>query len=357
MARRLHNWSAEIMMTTTACTTDREPGLDKIAADLAGRYAIDRLVAVGGMGRVFEARRVADGKKVAIKVLKSRLARDQRCRKLMLREAHALQVAEHPHVVKLFEHGETRSGLPYLVLEWLDGRTLHSLIAEEAPLTPGRVERIFASLVETLEALHTRGVVHADLKPENVMLVRSPDGREEVVLLDFGVSSVGTEHFAFPGEVCGTPGYLAPEILCGAAPSSTSDLYAATIMLFEMLTARQPFRGTSPAALLLEQMYEPAPRPSKHWGTSSGPWDALFQRALAAEPTERFLDAPSLRAAFFLALVKAPPRPTAQPPCRPWIAAGVNGEATTAKWNPLVGLRGPTPGTDTWQAMREGVAA
>jgi serine/threonine-protein kinase len=343
-------------MTTTAQTTDKEPSLEQIAADLAGRYAIDRLVAVGGMGRVFEARRLADGRKVAIKVLKQRLARDQRCRRLMLREAHALQVAEHSHVVELVEHGETRSGLPYLVLEWLDGRTLHSLISEEAPLTPGRTERIFSSLLETLEALHARGVVHADLKPENIMLVQR-HGREEVVLLDFGVSSVGTEHFAFPGEVCGTPGYLAPEILCGSAPSSASDLYAAGIVLFEMLTARQPFRGTSPAALLLEQMYEPAPRPSKHWGTSSGPWDALLSRALAPEPSDRFVDASSLRAAFFLALVKAP-RPTAPPPRRARvIVGGATGDQPTAQWNPLVGLRRPTPDTDTWQAVREGLAA
>jgi serine/threonine protein kinase len=346
-------------MTTTASTTDKEPGLEQIAADLAGRYAIDRLVAVGGMGRVFEARRVADGKKVAIKVLKARLARDQRCRNLMLREAHALQVAAHSHVVALHEHGETRSGLPYLVLDWLDGRTLHSLVAEEAPLTPGRVERIFSSLLETLDTLHARGVVHADLKPENIMLVPGPDGREEVVLLDFGVSSVGTEHFAFPGEVCGTPGYLAPEILCGSAPSSASDLYAAGIVLFEMLTGRQPFRGTSPAALLLEQMYEPAPRPSKYWGTSSGPWDALLQRTLAAEPSDRFMDASSLRAAFFLALVKAPPRPTAPPPRRAQVVVDANGEAMTARWNVPVGPQHrPTPPTAMWQqAVRRGMAA
>jgi serine/threonine protein kinase len=343
-------------MTTVHSATDKEPGLEQIAADLAGRYAIDRPVAVGGMGRVLEAHRLSDGKKVAIKVLKAPLARDQRCRTLMLREAHALQVAAHPHVVELYEHGETRSGLPYLVLEWLDGRTLHELIAEEAPLTPGRVERIFSSLLETLEALHARGVVHADLKPENIMLVPGPGGREEVVLLDFGVSSVGTEHFAYPGEVCGTPGYLAPEILCGSAPTAASDLYAAAIVLFELLTARQPFRGTTPAALLLEQMYEPAPRPSKHWGTSWGPWDALLQRALAAEPADRFLDASSLRAAFFLALIKAPPRPTAPPP-RAHIVVGMSGESPTARWNPLVGLRHSTRHTDTWQAVGAGMAA
>jgi serine/threonine protein kinase len=344
------------MTMTTTNATDKEPGLEQIAADLAGRYALVRLVAVGGMGRVFEAHRLSDGRKVAIKVLKAKLARDQRCRHLMLREAQALKIAAHDHVVELVEHGETRSGLPYLVLGWLDGKTLHSLIAEEAPLTPGRVERIFVSLLETLETLHARGIVHADLKPENIMLVPGENGREEVVLFDFGVSSVGSQHFAFPGEVCGTPGYLAPEILCGAAPTATSDLYAAAIVLFELLTGRQPFRGTSPAALLLEQMYEPAPRPSKAWGTSSGPWDAVLGRALAAEPADRFLDATSLRAAFYLALAKAPPRPTAQPPRR-HVVVDVSGDSPTARWNPVVGLRRANRETNAWHPSPRKLAA
>jgi eukaryotic-like serine/threonine-protein kinase len=322
-------------MTTIA----KEPNNDRLAEDLAGRYAIERLVAVGGMGRVFQARRLSDGHKVAIKVLQARLARDQRCRRLMRREAHALMIAEHPHVVKLIEHGETRSGLPYLVLEWLPGRTLHSLVAEEAPLPAGRIEHIFTQLLATLADLHARGVVHADLKPENVMLVRGKDGREEVVLFDFGVSSVGKEHFAFPGEVCGTPGYLAPEILCGSPPTKSSDLYAAAIVLFEMLTGRMPFRGTAPAALLLEQMYEPPPRPSRYWGAGSGPWDALLTRALAPDASDRFLDAPSLRAAFELVLAKAPPRPATAPTSRRSSRADALGEADTAKWSPEIGLR------------------
>jgi len=335
----------------------KEPDCTALAADLGGRFEIEALVAVGGMGLIFEARRVLDGRHVAIKVLKSRLARDQRCRSLMAREASALAVAEHPRVVQLLERGETRSGLPYLVLEWLEGRTLHSLIAEEAPLEPGRCERIFVALLDTLADIHARGVVHADLKPENIMLVRGPGGREEIRLLDFGVSSVGKEHFAFPGEVCGTPGYLAPEILCGSPPTAASDLYAAGIVLFELLTGRLPFRGTSPAALLLEQMYEPAPRPSRYWGTAAGPWDALLQRALAPEPGDRFVDAASLRVAFALAFASAPPRPAcAPPPRRPFHVPAVSGDAPTARWNPMMGLRrAPRRRTEAWRSR--GIAA
>jgi eukaryotic-like serine/threonine-protein kinase len=294
-------------MTSIVHPTSSDSQNAALAADLSSRYQLGPLVAQGGMGRVFEARALSDGRRVAVKVLHARLARDQRCRTLMMREALAIQTARHPRVVPLVEHGETRSGLPYLVLEWLEGRTLHDLLAEEAPLEPARIERLFTSLLETLADIHARGVVHADLKPENLMLVIGANGREQLHLLDFGVSSVGDQHFASAGEVCGTPGYLAPEILCGAPPSPSSDLYAAGIMLYELITGHMPFRGATPAALLLEQLHQPLPLPSTYWAGARGAWDQLLLKMLAPEPGDRFTDARQALHAFQRALAKQAP--------------------------------------------------
>jgi serine/threonine-protein kinase len=270
--------------------------------EFSGRYRLQHLAAEGGMGRVFAARRTADGCRVAIKLLHPRLVGDERCRQLMVREARALRVVRHPLVVELLECGETRTGVPFLALKWLDGRTLHSLIVEEAPLMLARVARLLDALLAALEVVHARGVVHADLKPENVMLVAGADGREAVRLLDFGVSSVRDEHFAYPGEVCGTPGYLSPEVLAGQMPTISGDVYAAGIVLYQLLTGRAPFRAVTPAALLIEQLYEPPPQPSLAWQKPASVWDALVAHALAPDPADRFASASEFRVALHAAV-------------------------------------------------------
>lgn len=264
---------------------------------LGDRYLVERLVAEGGMGRVFEARRRSDGRRVAIKLLHRALASDERFRALMRREADALAAAAHPCVVGLIEQGESR-GMPYLVLEWLEGRTLRTMMDDEGPLALSRIWQIMDPLLGALQWIHSRGVVHADLKPENIMLV---GGADQLRLIDFGVASVGVLRSAWPGEVCGTPGYLAPEALSGAAPPRSADLYAAGAIFFELLTGTPPFLG-SLTEIIAQQLEAPPPRPSEYRPGPCGALDAIVARALARQPEERYRSAVELRSAIALAL-------------------------------------------------------
>lgn len=263
---------------------------------LAGRYQIEKIVAEGGMGRVYKARRKADGKPVAIKVLHQALEHDQRFRSLMDREAQALEAAAHPCVVGLLDKGEV-DGLPYLVLEWLEGRTLRQVIEEDGPPSMARMWRIMDGLLAALQWVHTRGVVHADLKPENVIITKG--GR--VVLIDFGVASVGRLAPAWPGEVCGTPGYLAPEALTGAPPPTSADVYAAGAILFELLTGQAPFAG-SVTEIIHQQLGQAPPRASSLRNLGPHAVDHVVERALARRPQDRYASAFELRGALALAL-------------------------------------------------------
>jgi serine/threonine protein kinase len=145
-------------------------------------------------------------------------------------------------------------------------------------------------------------VVHADLKPENIMLCTERDGREQLRLVDFGVSSVHDQPFATVGEVCGTPGYLAPEVMAGALPTPSSDLYAAGIILFELLTGCAPFVGTSLEELVRQQVVRALPRPSDYRRGEAAYFDCVVARALDADPLRRFATATQLAAAFQEAL-------------------------------------------------------
>ena len=263
---------------------------------LAAKYQLEKVVAEGGMGRVYKARRKSDGKIVAIKVLHESLQHDQRFRALMDREAQALTTAAHPCVVGLLDQGEA-DGLPYLVLEWLEGRTLRQVLDEDGPPSLAKIWRLMDGLLAALQWVHSRGVVHADLKPENLMLTAGG----KLVLIDFGVASVGRLAPAWPGEVCGTPGYLAPEALTGAPPPISADVYAAGAILFELLTGQAPFAG-SVTEIIHQQLGHAPPRASSLRNGRHEAIDHVVERALARRPQDRYASALELRGALMLAL-------------------------------------------------------
>jgi serine/threonine-protein kinase len=266
------------------------------------RYHVTRVVGEGGMGRVFDATRRTDGRRVAIKVLHRELASHPFARHMMLREAHALAVAADPLVVEFLHYGETSCGLPYIVLEWLEGRTLHDRLCDEGPLPLPVVRRLFLRLLDALDTVHVRGIVHADLKPDNCMLVKAADGEEDLRLVDFGVCSIDRDVTVPAGEVYGTPGYLAPEVIQGGTLTPASDLYAAGVILFEMLTGVQPFQGQTFVETLAKQLHEPPPPPSTYRPGCGPALDALVARALSTSGEDRFKDASEMREAFLAAL-------------------------------------------------------
>ena len=261
-------------------------------------YQLDRLIATGGMGHVFAGRRRRDQRAVAIKILQPTERNEPRYREYMLHEVYALTVGANPLLVELLEFGETSGGTPYLVLEWLDGPNLGDVLAIESPVATRRALHLFTGLLQAVELLHGRGVVHGDLKPDNLMLVRGPDGQEEVHLVDLGASLAGDSHVSLPHEVFGTPGYIAPEVILGEALTPQSDVYAAGVVLFELLTGSRPFDGESLVEVVEQQTHGPLPRPSDHRITGYESLDDVVAMALAPEPRRRFPDVAALRAAF-----------------------------------------------------------
>lgn len=265
-------------------------------------YRLERLIATGGMGHVFAGRRRRDQHPVAIKILQPSDRNEPRYREYMLHEVYALTVGANPLLVELLEFGETSGGTPYMVLEWLDGPNLGDVLAVEAPLPTRRALHLFARLLDAVEALHGRGVIHADLKPDNLILVRGPDGHEQVVLVDLGASLAGDSHVSLPQEVFGTPGYIAPEVIMGDMLTPQSDIYAAGVVLFELLTGSRPFDGESLVEVVEQQTRDPRPRPSEYRVTGFDGLDAVVATALAPEPRHRFADVAALRAAFLRAI-------------------------------------------------------
>ncbi|MBZ0230799.1 MAG: serine/threonine protein kinase, partial [Deltaproteobacteria bacterium] len=238
------------------------------------------------MSRIYAAERRRDHRPVAIKVFQAPRGQELRYRDYMLHEANALRVGAGAFVVELLDHGVCMEQ-PFLVLEWIPGRNLGQTIAAGAPLALARVASIFRRILDAIEALHARGVIHADLKPANVML--SPHhGGERVRLVDLGASSVHGAGVARRDEVFGTPGYLAPEIAAGGSLAASSDVYSAGVLLFEMLTGTPPFSGATLEDLVAQQRRPRTPRPSRFRPFAvrsvSEAFDALLATALASSP-------------------------------------------------------------------------
>lgn len=265
-------------------------------------YKLDRLIATGGMGHVFAGRRRRDQRQVAIKILQPGDRNEARYREYMLHEVYALTVGANPRLVELLEFGETSAGTPYLVLQWLDGPNLGDVLAIESPVATRRALHLFAGLLDAVDLLHRRGVIHGDLKPDNLLLVRGPDGLEQVHLIDLGASLAGDSHVSLPHEVFGTPGYIAPEVVVGDTLTPQSDVYGAGVVLFELLTGARPFDGESLVEVVEQQTHGPIPRPSDHRPTGFEGLDAVVATALAPEPRRRFPDVAALRAAFLNAV-------------------------------------------------------
>ena len=194
---------------------------------------IERLVAKGGMGAVYRGTRA--GESIAVKVPLKRFRDDHTVRQQFVQEAQALARVPHPNIVRLVCAGDSAVG-PFVATEWLEGESLVELIANETPLPLLSIYNLFSQLLSAVEFSHSRGVVHADIKPENIMILRRAPYRERLVLFDFGVSSVDDRR---PGEdlyVYGTPFYLAPEALHGGSGTVVAEIYALGTLLWEMVS-------------------------------------------------------------------------------------------------------------------------
>jgi serine/threonine protein kinase len=235
-----------------------------------GRYRIDRLIGLGGMGAVYEAEHVAIRRKVALKVLHRDLSRKQDLVMRFRREAQAASRVGHPNIVDITDFGYTQDGSAFLVMEHLSGLDLAQVLAQRGRLRPQRALHVALQLVQALSAAHNAGVIHRDLKPENIFLLFpeetiGPDKsgpRDIVKVLDFGIAMrvepTVPIRLTSPGLTVGTPEYMSPEQATGEGTDGRADIYAVGTILYEMLGGRVPFEDLSPVELLQKKASEPA---------------------------------------------------------------------------------------------------
>ena len=228
---------------------------------LDGRYRLDDTVNVGGMGIIFRATQLASGRDVAVKVLRPTLSSDIDLNTRFQQEIETLSALNHPHIVTLHDCGQDATGLHYLVMELVDGRTLREMLLA-CELTLPEIGVVFAQVCDALVEAHARGVIHRDLKFENLMVRRFDDGRPHVTILDFGVAKMLTRNDSVTrtGEVPGTPGIIAPELVDSAAPSPQSDLYSLGILMFTALAGSEPFEADNEFELMRAHQNQDLPR-------------------------------------------------------------------------------------------------
>jgi hypothetical protein len=239
-----------------------------IGQTLGGRYRVTALLGAGGMGAVYRAEHTALKKAVAIKVLSQEMASHREAALRFEREAMVSARIVHPNVVSATDSGRLADGSLYLVLEYVEGRSLRQLIDAEHRLGPARALAIGSQIAEALGAAHRAGIVHRDLKPSNVMLLVEENHDEVVKVLDFGLARIASEAssgeaLTRTGSVFGTPEYMSPEQARGEIADHRADLYALGVILYELLSGRQPFMAPELVAVLIKHIQEtPPPLPA-----------------------------------------------------------------------------------------------
>jgi serine/threonine protein kinase len=274
---------------------------------VAGKYRVLKVIGSGGMGTVWEGVHVVLGTRVAIKFIKPRFSDQAEARARFEIEARAAAKLKTKHAVHVYDYGVSPEGLPYIVMEFLEGESLSDAVITRGPLAPSEVAQIIGQAARALSRAHAAGVVHRDLKPDNIFLARTDDDVEGlpyvVKLVDFGIAKMFDEpedgHGSRPpspmggptreGTVIGTPNFMAPEQLTvGGAPGPLTDLWSLGACTFAAMTGRLPFEGDVLGDIVLKVCASPMPAPSKiNPGVPPG-FDAWFARACSRDPTRRF---------------------------------------------------------------------
>jgi serine/threonine-protein kinase len=258
------------------------------AGDTLDHYRLDKMVARSGMSTLYKATDLKDGKQVAIKIPHAELEADTVLLERFKREAEIGQELDHPGLVKTYD-GESRSRI-YMVIEWVDGRLLRTILNQQQKLTIDRAVKLTLAICEALDYMHKHGVVHRDLKPENIMV----DEQDHIKLIDFGIAMKEDARrltYAGPSPLLGTPDYISPEQVKGQRGDQRSDIYALGIMFYEMLIGETPFAGPNPLAVMNERLLAD-PKPARKLRPEMTPQlQEILNRALEREPRHRYATA------------------------------------------------------------------
>jgi serine/threonine-protein kinase len=266
---------------------------------LGGRYQVGELLGYGGMAEVHKGRDLRLGRDVAIKMLRTDLARDATFQERFRREAQNSAALNHPAIVAVYDTGEEVSSTgekqPFIVMEFVNGRTLKEVLAAEQRLQPRRALEVIADICAALEFSHRHGIIHRDIKPGNVMVTQNG----QVKVMDFGIARAlasGATTMTQTSAVIGTAQYLSPEQARGESVDARSDVYAAGCVLFELLCGHPPFVGDSPVSVAYQHVREDPKAPSDINHDVPPDVDAIVLKALAKNPLNRYQSAQEMRA-------------------------------------------------------------
>ncbi len=284
--------------------SEADPLLNRV---IAGNFRIERLLGAGAMGNVYKAEQLSLGKAVAIKVLHVHLMGDEKLVMRFKREAKSASLLNHPNSIQIIDSGQDKDGTLYIAMELLAGRDLAHVIRDDFPLSLPRIVRIMSQVLSALDEAHAQGVIHRDLKPSNIMLIERRGERDFVKVCDFGIAKAAINEkddrenmLTIQGLVCGTPEYMAPEQARGEVLDGRADLYAAAVILFQMVTGDIPFKGDTPMAIVSRHLVETPAVPSRRRSDVPIPpaLDALILRGMEKNRELRFANAMAFREAL-----------------------------------------------------------
>ncbi|MGH1339938.1 MAG: protein kinase domain-containing protein [Nannocystales bacterium] len=261
---------------------------------ISQRYRVESLIGVGGMGAVFRVKHLVLGKTFALKVLHSHYTRDADVITRFMREARAASQTGHPHIIDVLDVGTNDEGDVYFVMELLEGQNLGEAIKREGPLAVRRAVHIARQVCQALSAAHAAGIIHRDLKSENIILTPRGKDPDFVKVLDFGICKQmdGESETTSPGLIMGSPDYMAPEQGAGLDATIASDIYALGCILFEMLTGRMPFQGRNAVDVLMQKGAREADTVTVYRPEVPNPVASAIGRCLKRQPGDR---PPSMR--------------------------------------------------------------
>ncbi|MFN2452972.1 MAG: protein kinase [Pyrinomonadaceae bacterium] len=299
--------------TNSICTSDGtvlEKADDALVGQtLAEKYRIEERLSEGGMGTVYRGTHVLMDKTVAVKVLHPSLAADDKIVQRFSREARAASRISHPHALNVTDFGESGNGIVFLVMEYLNGRTLKEVIHQEGRMPLPRVVEIMRQVTGALAAAHAEGVVHRDLKSDNIMLMDADNGQDWAKVLDFGIAKIqeplGQQDPALtaPNLIIGTPQYMSPEQCSQASElDARSDIYSLGVILYEMFAGHVPFTGESPTAIMMKHLQEPPPSLAEERADLPAAVNRVVMHALAKRPEDRYQTVGELADALTLAV-------------------------------------------------------
>lgn len=268
--------------------------MNRVGQTIDGRYLVERRLGTGGMAEVYACEDLQLGRHVALKVLHEQLAEDPDVVARFRRESQSAAGLQHPHIVQVFDRGDW-DGIPYMAMELVDGVTLKDVIRDQAPLDPVKTIDQISQVLDALRYAHRRGLVHRDIKPQNVLV--GPDG--DLKVADFGIArAIDDLQMTQTGMIVGTAHYLSPEQASGLPVAPSADLYAVGVVLFEMLTGRMPFDGDQPVAIALKHVNEEPPALSIVNPNVPADLEYVVLKAMSKQPEDRFEDAEDFIAAL-----------------------------------------------------------